>query len=132
MTLEYEIHGDPIQHFDGRGCEFVVLAKDNSAPEIPGHGETVYCKTDHQHSKGCAVALMKAPRVVGQMVEGQDSKGKDILEDVLGKSPMELCEDYFAAQAARQAPVSIALPMKRSKDAEGKDIDVPDKGLSLA
>lgn len=119
MAHEFELAGDPVQHSDGRGCEFVVVIVEGDLK----HGETVYCKTDHQHSKACAIALMKAKPVIGQ-----DKDGKD----VLGKSKKDLAEEWLAAQKAPQKSEALALPTKRVKDAEGKDVDVPDKGLSLA
>lgn len=122
MAHEFELAGDPVQHADGRGCEFVVIIKD-SDPEIPAHGETVYCKADHAHSKACAIALMKEKPVVGK-----DDKGKDIL----GKSKKELAEEWLAAQRGGQKPTALTLPTKKAKNDKGDDIDVPDKSLSLA
>lgn len=119
MAHEFELAGDPVQHFDGRGCEFVVLIKEGEL----SHGETVYCLVDHQHSKACAVALMKEKPVLGK-----DDKGKDII----GKSKKEIAEEWLAERkAGPKKSEAVALPTKKERR-EGKDVDVPDKGLSLA
>lgn len=122
MANVYEIHS-AVQHFDGRGCEFVVVARDDEDSSIPAHGETVYCKEDHQHSKACAVSLMKARPVVGK-----DAAGKD----VLGKSPMEVCETYIRGFKGKKAPEEISMPTKKVKNGKDEEIEVPDKGISLA
>lgn len=118
MAHDFELVGDPIQHFDGRGCEFVVLIVEGDLK----HGETVYCKTDHTHSKACAIALMKAKPVIG--------KDKDD-KDILGKSKKEIAEEWLAAQKGPQKPQALALPTKK-ETRDGKEIDVPDKSISLA
>lgn len=138
MANIYEVDR-AIQHYDGRGCEFVVVVRDENDPTIPGHGETVYCKTDHEHSKGCAAALMKVPTVTGQEArkgaDGKtvlDAKSKPIMDPVLGKTPMEICEAYISTVKNLRKSEHLELPTKKGADAEGNEIDVPDKGISLA
>lgn len=121
MAHTFELQGDPIQHFDGRGCEFVVVIRDED-PNVPAHAETVYCKADHAHTKKCAQDLMTEKPVVGS------DAGGNLL---YGRSPKERAEAWLAGAKGARKPETLALPTKKAKDENGKSIDVPDKGLSL-
>jgi hypothetical protein len=92
MAIKYYVEriGDDSDRGPNGECGIVIVGEENGK----AHGETVYCPTDHEHSKACAVAALDA---------------KETPESV---SVREKIAAWFAGQVPKPAIAVASLPKK--------------------
>jgi hypothetical protein len=124
MAIKYRVEriGDDCDRGPNGECGIVIVGEENGQ----AHGETVYCPTNHEHSKACAVAALDAKAVI----QAADPDAGKV--EIFAPSVREKIAAWFAGQAPKPAIAVAPLPKKEvtvTEDGKSKKKMVEDRDL---